>query len=77
MHPKVASAVLLALTEYSHISVHDANLWTSGLIYGLIQKDDLSEMDSCVTDVRITIDDLKLAIECLKKKDFEGLVSAL
>eukprot|EP00356_Strombidium_inclinatum_P004348 CAMPEP_0170481902 /NCGR_PEP_ID=MMETSP0208-20121228/2161_1 /TAXON_ID=197538 /ORGANISM="Strombidium inclinatum, Strain S3" /LENGTH=71 /DNA_ID=CAMNT_0010754685 /DNA_START=26 /DNA_END=241 /DNA_ORIENTATION=- len=56
------------------ISVLEVEQFTAGLIYGLVQKDDLKEIEQCMTDGSTLADELNEAIDDFKQKTATSVI---
>ena len=52
MHPKVYAALAVVINEFAGFNLKDVEFFTAGVIQGLIQKDDLSKIESCLHDAQ-------------------------
>eukprot|EP00356_Strombidium_inclinatum_P002405 CAMPEP_0170479686 /NCGR_PEP_ID=MMETSP0208-20121228/826_1 /TAXON_ID=197538 /ORGANISM="Strombidium inclinatum, Strain S3" /LENGTH=176 /DNA_ID=CAMNT_0010752127 /DNA_START=16 /DNA_END=546 /DNA_ORIENTATION=+ len=59
------------------VSVHEVEQFTAGLIYGLVQKDDLKEIEQCMTDGSSLANELDEAIVDFKKKTAVDIIKGI
>uniref|UniRef100_A0A7S3CRK9 Uncharacterized protein n=1 Tax=Strombidium rassoulzadegani TaxID=1082188 RepID=A0A7S3CRK9_9SPIT len=65
--------LVLAGSQYA-INVQDAEQFLGGVIFGLIQKDDLSEIKQCLTDAEGVEEEVNKAIEYFAKGDVQDIL---
>ena len=79
---KLVSAAAVAMAsnstpELPAIPVLQIEQFVAGLIDGLVNKQDLPELQVCMKDAENLSDDIVTLIADLKQKDLSGIVSAL
>ena len=76
---KVLSTIaLLAGAEHSlRISVNDVENFIAGLIYGLIQEDDLAKIQQCLTDADTLENEIVEAFNDFSKGDVASIMSGI
>ena len=74
---KVFSTIaVLAASEYA-ITIDQAEQFIGGLIYGLIQKDDLKEIETCLTDADQVEKEVNDAITDFMKGDIADIMAGV
>ena len=75
---KVFSTIaLMAVSEYYAISIQQAEEFIGGLLYGLIQKDDLKAIETCLTDGDQVEKEVNEAIEDFMKGDIASILAGV
>lgn len=75
---KVLSTIALSMvSEYYAISIQQAEEFVGGIIYGLIQKDDLKRIETCLTDADQVEKEVNEAIQDFMKGDVASILSGI
>ena len=75
---KVLSTIALALTsEYYAISIEQAEEFVAGILYGLIAKDDLKLIETCLTDADGVEKEVNEAITDFMKGDIASILAGV
>ena len=77
VNAKIASAVVVALAHYSAFDVHDVEEFLGGMIMGLIQKDDLTKIEQCLTDGEGLEKEVQEAITDFMKGDLQDIMAGV
>jgi len=59
------------------MSLKDTEEFVAGMIYGLIQKDDLAEIETCMADGTNLGNDITEAVNDFEKGDFESILAGV
>ena len=75
---KVFSTIaLLTVSEYYAISIQQAEEFLGGLLFGLIQKDDLKAIETCLTDGDQVEKEVNEAIQDFMKGDVASILAGV
>ena len=73
----LSSLAVLVLSQEMAISVKNAEDLIAGVIYGLIQKDDLKYLETCLTDSDTVAEEVNEAVEDFMKGDIESIIKGV
>ena len=76
---KVLSTIAAAAIsdQYYAISIQQAEELLGGLIYGLIQKDDLKQIETCLTDADKVEAEINEAVTDIMKGDVQDIIAGI
>ena len=74
---RVLTAIALAIGSQKAGDVEMVEEFVAGLIYGLIKKDDLTEIEQCLTDAGSLQDEIVTAIHDFEKKDLKDIIAGV
>ena len=77
MHPKVYAAAAIMITKYAAFSLKDVEQFVGGLFMGFVNKDDLSNIQTCLKDAQTIDEELTAAIQDFEKKDLEDIIKGI
>ena len=73
----LSSLALVAVSEYYAISIQQAEEFIGGILYGLIQKDDLKAIETCLKDGDQVEKEVNEAIEDFMKGDVASILDGV
>ena len=73
MHPIVAAA----LAQINAIDLAGTEQFVAGLIFGLVGKNDLSEIQTCLTGAQTLETEITTAITDFQKKDVQDIIAGI
>ena len=72
------ASVLVGLVSYEYqITVEGVEEFVGGLMYGLLQKDDLPEIKKCLQNEQTLETEIETAIADIEKKDFKDILAGI
>ena len=77
MTPRVYAMMALMLSQQVALSPDDVVQFLGGLVFGLIQKDDLSKIQTCINDCQDLQKDITTAVEDFEKKDMADILAGI
>ena len=77
MHAKIYSAIAVLLANQYSMSVDDVEQVIGGLVYGLVQKDDLALIKVCLKDAQSLEGQLQTAITDIVKGDITDIIAGV
>ena len=77
MHPKVYALAAVTLSQYAGFNVKEVEYFVGGLFMGLIQKDDLTEIETCLTDATTLSTLITKAFASFMEKSVEGAIQGI
>ena len=77
MHPKVLAVALLATSKLTAFTPEDVEQFLGGLVMGLIQKDDLTKIEQCLTDAGGLESEMEEAIQDFMKGDLSDIIAGV
>ena len=73
----LSSLAVMMVSEYYAISIQQAEEFVAGVLYGLIQKDDLKYIQTCLTDADQVEKEVNEAIEDFMKGDVASIIAGV
>ena len=73
----LSSLAVLMVSEYYAISIQQAEEFVAGVLYGLIQKDDLEYIQSCLADADQVEKEVNEAITDFEKGDVSSIIAGI
>ena len=73
----LSTIALAAVSEYYAISIAQAEEFIAGMLYGLIQKDDLKYIQTCLTDADSVEKEVNEAITDFMKGDISSILAGV
>ena len=77
MNPKVLAATIALVSNYSAFSPADVENFLGGFIFGLIQKDDLSQIQKCLSDAGGLEKEIEEAFTDFAKGDVADIMAGI
>ena len=77
MHPKVLAVIAAVATKYSAFSPEDVEKLIAGLVFGLIAKDDLTKIETCLQDAQGLEAEVQDAITDFMKGDIQDIIAGV
>ena len=72
-----STLALYTVSQYYAISVEQAEEFLAGMVYGLIQKDDLKAFETCLTDADKVEKEVNEAITDIMKGDVTSIIAGV
>ena len=77
MYPRVYAVAALLLSQQVALSPDDVVQFLGGIVFGLIQKDDLSKIQTCINDAQDLQKDITTMVEDFEKKDMADILAGI
>ena len=77
MNPKVYAAAAVIASQYAGFNPKEVEQFVGGLVFGFIQKDDLTNIETCMKDTDVVAKEMTEAIQDFAKKDLTDIVKGV
>ena len=77
VNPRVLAIATMAVTKLSGINVDDVEKFLAGTIYGLIQVDDLTKIQTCLKDAQNLGNEIQEAVADFEKGDVQDIIAGV
>ena len=75
MHPVVLATVILS--KYAAFNIKEVEQFVGGLVFGFVQEDDLTKIQTCLKDAQTVDEEMTQAIADIMKKDLQDIVKGI
>ena len=77
MHPKVYAAAAIVLSKYAAFNLKELEQILGGLMFGFVQEDDLTNIQTCLKDAQTIDEEITEAVKDFEKKDLTDIIKGI